>query len=258
MRDFSERDIHMALDGELPGDDRASYEAWLNANPDMKARAQRFADDRRRLQEALAPIVSEPVPHRLTYLVTGDIVPLPRTRRWRSFAAAAVILVIGAAGGYLAGTGQMALQAQAEDRLTEQALAAFGVYTADQGHKVEVGAGDENYLLTWLSSRTGVKLVAPDLSAEGFALVGGRLLPDGERGAAMLLYEGEKGSLAVYVTGRGGKKTWGTHEAGGDGPTAVYWLDEGWGCAIVGTLPEERLVEVARKAYKQLRAGAGA
>ena len=36
-RDFSERDIHMALDGELPGDERAAYDAWLDANPEMKA-----------------------------------------------------------------------------------------------------------------------------------------------------------------------------------------------------------------------------
>ncbi|RUZ79222.1 anti-sigma factor, partial [Mesorhizobium sp. M7A.F.Ca.US.003.02.2.1] len=30
-RDFSERDIHMALDGELPADERAAYDAWLDA-----------------------------------------------------------------------------------------------------------------------------------------------------------------------------------------------------------------------------------
>ena len=38
-RDFNERDIHLALDGELPEDDRAAYEAWLSAHPDMKARS---------------------------------------------------------------------------------------------------------------------------------------------------------------------------------------------------------------------------
>ena len=37
----------------------------------------------------------------------------------------------------------------------------------------------------------------------------------------------------------------------------IYWLDEGWGCAVVGSLPTEKLTEVARNAYRQLLAGAG-
>ena len=41
-RDFTERDIHMALDGELPGEERADYEAWLDANPEMKATERSF------------------------------------------------------------------------------------------------------------------------------------------------------------------------------------------------------------------------
>ena len=41
-RDFTERDIHMALDGELPADELADYQAWLDGNPEMKARSTRF------------------------------------------------------------------------------------------------------------------------------------------------------------------------------------------------------------------------
>ena len=37
---------------------------------------------------------------------------------------------------------------------------------------------------------------------------------------------------------------------------AVYWLDKGYGCAIVGALPQERLAAVARNAYRQLIEGA--
>ncbi|TIV56059.1 MAG: anti-sigma factor, partial [Mesorhizobium sp.] len=45
-RDFSERDIHMALDGELPGEERMAYDAWLEANPEMKAKSARYIADR--------------------------------------------------------------------------------------------------------------------------------------------------------------------------------------------------------------------
>ena len=43
-RDFTERDIHMALDGELPQEERADYEAWLDGNPEMKAARKRQAE----------------------------------------------------------------------------------------------------------------------------------------------------------------------------------------------------------------------
>ena len=52
-REFTERDIHMALDGELPEEERADYEAWLDANPEMKARSVRFEADRTRLRRHL-------------------------------------------------------------------------------------------------------------------------------------------------------------------------------------------------------------
>ncbi|TIU20051.1 MAG: anti-sigma factor, partial [Mesorhizobium sp.] len=59
-RDFTERDIHMALDGELPGEERMAYEAWLEANPEMKAKSARYIADRTALRAALAGVMDEP------------------------------------------------------------------------------------------------------------------------------------------------------------------------------------------------------
>ena len=42
LRGYSERDIHLALDDELPPDERLGFDRWLDANPDMKALAQRI------------------------------------------------------------------------------------------------------------------------------------------------------------------------------------------------------------------------
>ena len=71
-RDFTERDIHMALDGELPSEERADYEDWLDANPEMKARSARFEADRARLRETFAGVLDERVARRLTELVIGE------------------------------------------------------------------------------------------------------------------------------------------------------------------------------------------
>ncbi|RWC60596.1 anti-sigma factor [Mesorhizobium sp.] len=257
-RDFSERDIHMALDGELPGDERAAYDAWLEANPEMKAKSARFTADRAALRTAFAGVLDEAVPARLRRALLGETqvkAAVPRSRWWLA-AAAAALVVAGGVGGYFAGIDRIGQEDQAEDRLAEQAIAAHVIYAAEKRHAVEVPASDKDHLQTWLSNRVGLKLVAPDLTANGFQLVGGRLLPAGESKAAMLLYEDDKGErISLFVTAESAENAKGTYASAQDGPRAVYWLDRGYGCAVVGSLPREQLAVVAKSAYGQLLAG---
>jgi len=180
---------------------------------------------------------------------------MPRSRWWLA-AAAAVLLATGGFGGYFAGIDGVGQESPAEDRLAEQAIAAHVIYAAEKRHAVEVPASDKDHLQTWLSNRVGLKLVAPDLTANGFQLVGGRLLPAGDSKAAMLLYEDDKGErISLFVTAESVENAKGTYASAQDGPQAVYWLDKGYGCAVVGSLPREQLAVVAKSAYGQLLAG---
>ncbi|MGN6537099.1 MAG: anti-sigma factor family protein [Mesorhizobium sp.] len=258
-RDFTERDIHMALDGELPGEDRAGYEAWLAANPDMQARRTRYAGDADALRSAFAGVLDEPVPARLTRAALGEkpVVVERRRPRWWLAAAAALLLAVGGAGGYVAASlGGGSHDDSAQDQLAEEAIAAHVVYAAEKRHAVEVPASDLDHMETWLSNRIGMKLVAPNLSDDGFQLVGGRLLPAGGHRAAMLLYEDAEGNrISLFVTTEPAAHGKGIYAQSGEGPRAVYWLDKGYGCAVVGSLPDNRLSEVAKRAYEQLVAG---
>ena len=56
---------------------------------------------------------------------------------------------------------------------------AHAVYAPDMGRPVEVGGDNEKALVTWLTKRLGAPVSAPSLSALGYELVGGRLLPGG-------------------------------------------------------------------------------
>ena len=121
---------------------------------------------------------------------------------------------------------------------------------------------DEPAGLDLLRPRFSWGLAARDPNARGlvqrgFELIGGRLLPAGERGrAAMLLYEDAKGErISLFVTGESSEASSGTYSAESKGPEAVYWLDKGYGCAVVGSLPPERLSDIAKSAYDQLVAG---
>ena len=261
QREYTIRDIHLALDGEMPAEERADFDAWLEANPEMKAKNARFADDARRLREAFAGVLKEPVPERLVEMVTEGPQKIARSwlAGWQSAVAAAVIFAAGIAGGYLAGSSGLRMQAEAENELAEKAIGAYVTYAVDRGHTVEVGGTDKPYLEGWLSKRTGLKLVAPDLADEGFELLGGRLLPGAESPAALLVYKDQAGNqISIYMVAEGEKKTRGTYTEKTGGPTAIYWLDKDYGCAIVGSLPQERLTEVAKSAWKQLVAAGAA
>jgi anti-sigma factor RsiW len=244
----------MSLDGELPAEERADFEAWLDADPEMKTKEARFAEDTVRLQEALAGVLDEPVPERLTRPVAaGRVRQVLTWRRWRAAAAAAVVFIAGGVAGYFVGAGGP----RAEERLAEQAIGAYMTYAVDQPRAVEVEADDRYYLNGWLSKRVGLKLVAPDLSAEGFELLGGRVLPSDDRAAALLVYRNKAGEqVSIYVTAEAGDKIWGTYTAEPGGPRATYWLDKGFGCAVVSALPEERMTDVAKSAWRQLLQGA--
>ena len=81
--------------------------------------------------------------------------------------------------------------------------------------------------------------------------------PD-ESTAALLLYEDKNGErISVFVTAERRRNGQRHVSDGGRRPEAVYWLDDGYGCAIVGTLPHEQLASLARNAYRQLLVGAG-
>ncbi|HWK65605.1 MAG TPA: anti-sigma factor [Rhizobiaceae bacterium] len=252
---FSQRDIDMALDGELPVEERAQFDAWLAANPDMKARKDRLADDMTRLREAVAGIVDEPVPDRLVAVLKSG-----RPTRWGLWraAAAAAILVVGGIAGYAVGSGLLFGDGP-EEWLAEQAIGAYATYPADLPHTVEVGGEDKDYLDRWLSKRTGLKVVAPDLSGQGFELLGGRILPGGQAPAALLVYKNQAGNqLSIYMTPQPGDNIRGTYAAEEGGPNAIYWLDKGFGCAIVSNLSQDQMRDVARSAWRQLLAAADA
>jgi anti-sigma factor RsiW len=257
QRDFSERDIHLAIDGELPADEGAAFEHWLERNPEMKAKHARYRRDTEALRTAFADVPDEPIPSRLR-LAAVDVDRPSRGRYvlWRALAAA-VILAVGGVGGFTAAR-MIPLQPGGESaaQIADRAIAAHVIYAAEKLHVVEVGADQKDHLVGWLSKRVGLRLVAPDFTSEGYSLVGGRLLPAAHRTAAQFMYQDAGGArISLYVTDDPGRADTGFRFMQEDGARAYYWLDGGYGCAIAGAAPEGKLKALARLAYRQLLAG---
>lgn len=258
-RDFAERDIHLAMDGELPAEDLPGFSVWLDANPDMKAKSMRFEADRAALRRAFAGSLAESVPDRLGNLVRGESAR-PRTRLtfWRA-AAAAAIFAAGGLGGYLLGNQAALPPVDISDgrRIAQEAIEAHLLYAAEKLHVVEVAADQSEHLLGWLSKRVGLSLIAPDFSSQGLTFLGGRLLPAGGGKAAQFMYQDDAGNrVSLYVTAERGGADTGFRLMQSDGANSYYWVDDGYGCAVTGSMPADKLLILAKSAYKQLLGGA--
>ena len=257
MSEFTRDQLMAYADGQGTPGERAAIEAHLAANPDAAAEIallQRQADAIRTL---FGPAGAETVPPRLKPRRLAAEIGRRRIRSWGWAAAAVVLVGLGLGAGWFA---RPLLEARpASATLIADAVNAHTVYVAENRHAVEVGANDSEHLSSWLSNRLDTTLGMPDLSAEGFTLVGGRLLPGAENAggrAAQLMYENAaKSRVTIYVTSALPDGEPAYQFASYDGAEAFYWANARITCTVVGTLPEEQMKAVAGAVYSQLTEG---
>jgi anti-sigma factor RsiW len=254
------------LDDELPPAQRAELEAWLREHPQDAARVRLWAADRDALRARLGPVTEEPVPTRLEQLVWNHA-PAVAPRGWQRLAAGIAVFVLGAA----AGSGAMwRLQAGSGTAATEaweqRAMVAHAVYVPEVRHPVEVAVAgktpqdaraQEEHLSRWLTKRIDRPVKLFDLRAQGFELVGGRLLPDNEGPCAQLMYQrgGEASPQRVTVYLRKPEQDTPAafrYERQGD-LGMFYWVEGSTGYALVGALPRDQLLALAEAIYKQVQ-----
>ena len=252
------RDTLMAYaDGQLPESERTAVETYLAANPEAAAEVALIQRQNHAINTLFAPAGAEPVPARLKPRRLAAEAGRRRARGW-GWAAAAVLLVgLGLGAGWFI---RPLIEAQpASATLIADAVNAHVVYVAENRHAVEVGSDDSEHLSTWLSNRLDTRLGMPDLAAQGFSLVGGRLLPgEPEKGgrAAQLMYENTaQQRVTIYVTAALPDREPAYQFTTYDGAEAFYWANARITCTVVGTLPQDEMKAVAGAVYSQLTEG---
>jgi anti-sigma factor RsiW len=283
------------LDGELEGAERDAMRAWLRAHPEDDAQVQAWAGDRDALRALFDPVLEEPVPEALRQLVQAAELPTPaqaparaaanaalawHQRPWAQAAMAAGLLLAGGLLGAAlsqrnsasprlaaAGAGASATQnasAETTPPWAQRAAAAHAVYVPEVRHPVEVSVreGDpaqqkaqEEHLARWLTKRLAMPVKLVDLSAQGYSLVGGRLLPDANKPSAQFMYENAQGKrVTLYLRKpENSAEVAFRHQQQGDNGL-LYWVDEGYGWALVGAMPREQLLTMAEVVYHQTEA----
>lgn len=245
--------LHAYADGRLSPERAAEIERWLGDHPEAAAEIAAWQRQNDALN-ALFPRVRDEVPARLRPAAIAAGIVTARRSAFRNIAAALILLLLGSGIGWY---GRDYLTATtASDRLIGQALTAHTLYSREKTRAVEVAAGATS-LMSWLGDRTGTSIDAPDLEAEGYMFLGGRLLPaaPGEPvpAAAQLMYE-DAGArrLTLYITTAlpDGREAWEFTEQ--NGVSAYYWANAEVTCTIVASLPEDELRALGRKIFQQL------
>jgi anti-sigma factor RsiW len=167
-------------------------------------------------------------------------------RNWVLRAAAAVLLLaVGATGGWFAREWSASSIGSEPPSLIARALDAHVVYAADQRHPIEVAATERDHLNTWLSRRIQQQIAAPDLSSAGYSLLGGRLLSDRGKPAALFMYQDADGNrLTVFVAQTEERERTVSKHIVRDDLTAISWSEGSLTLAVTGPVDAVRLREI--------------
>jgi anti-sigma factor RsiW len=247
-------------DGELEPEIAARVADRVARDPKLAARARAFRRSAELARGAMAPVLAEPIPARLLDAVrapaksAGIVAFRPRAPRkalgWALAASVAFAAVLGAA------TPDGLHFASASDRWLDNVAGSYEVHSTTQTAEgrllVDFGPEDIPQLAQWFGAKLNRALAVPDLSAQGFALQGGRMVVVGGRPAAQLLYAngtGELVMLAIAFSDAGERAA----RAAKRGETdIVHWHRNGYGYAFAGRIGVERLRAIADRAWSDL------
>jgi len=243
---LTEAELHQFVDGELSAARNRAVARIVAGDPALGKKVERYREINRRLGDFYDDRQSGPIPSRFLIALRGRRGASPA----RIAAVLAWLLVGGLAGYSLRGPDESAALVRP---LPVEAAYAHAVYVPEIRHPVEVDASQQAHLNAWLSKRLDRTIAAPDLRQAGYSLVGGRLLPDGDRPAAQFMYEDAAGKrITLYVRrARHARETAFSH-AREDGFGVVYWIDDGLAYALTAKADRDKLTAAAELVYREI------
>ncbi|HLZ65370.1 MAG TPA: hypothetical protein VKQ29_04010 [Aliidongia sp.] len=271
------------LDGEVDETTAVEVESWLERDPELRNRLLALTESAAQIRDAFDEILREPVPERLIAAARGrpaadeekpsaTILSFGAklasvtarksfaSRRWGLglvTAASLSFLVIGAGGGYLAGTGDVSIDGvHPTSTATSSWLDNIAGYhnllissaNGAESTVFDVPAGTEKGL------PTDVRI--PDLKPWGLAFQGARKLVVEGKPAFQFFYMTDNKSLGpititVTSTTRGDMSPTFDKRAG---VNLLYWRHQGHGYALVGSADKGWMWGIANDIEFQLKA----
>lgn len=233
--------LHAYVDGELDLVTSLEVERHLRECPACAAAQARLQAVRAALRGG-APVFTPPpdLEGRIRATVLKSTAPVPRRFPWRWLAVAAAVALAMAAGGTLL---HFAFGRSAEAVIARELVAGHVRSQMVAGHLVDVESSDQHTVKPWFEGKLDFAPSVPDLAAQGFVLVGGRLDYLDDRPAAVLVYRRRQHVINLFIWRSGNGADAPTRAVGRQGFHLVGWAHAGLTYWAVSDLNERELKE---------------
>jgi anti-sigma factor RsiW len=231
--------LHGLVDGELDAVNAAACEAHLKSCEGCNAEYRRLLA----LREALAaPGVAHDAPPRLRAgieaMMEAESPARPRGRPARGIAPWAAS---GAAGLLAAGLAVVFVLPQVAEDGLERQLVASHVRSLLANHLTDVATSDQHVVRPWFNGKVDIAPPVPELAAQGFPLVGGRLDYIDGRVAPAIVYRRRLHTVNLFVWPAEGRVLNEARTARRDGYSLVEWTQGGLRYAAVSDIDPAEL-----------------
>jgi len=251
-RPIAEEELHAYVDNILAADRLPAVLRYLQEHPEAAQQVAAYRAQREALRSAFAGVAAEPIPPRL---LLERLIQERLSRKWIPWRVAAGIVLafaLGGAGGWFLHVGVVSPQSTLR-LLARDAVANHMVYSADKRRPTELGATQRDDLARWVSNRLNHPVAPPDLSAEGYNYMGGRLAATSDGPAGLFMYDNGKGvRLTVFVLPLRSAASAPIQHVDFAHVDGCAWIDKNIGYTVVGDLPQAELRRIAEVVRQQL------
>lgn len=234
--------LHALIDGELDAGHAFAVEQHVAGCANCAGDLQSFQDLRRAIADA-APAYRAPAALRAAIeakLPDGRVAAPNRRLVLQGFAAGAV-----ASAALAASIAFIVSPDDAQDRLRSDILSAH-LRSLQADHLTDVASSNQHTVKPWFNGRLEVAPPVPDLTAQGFTLLGGRLDYIDGKPVAALVYRRRTHIINVFVSQVAGAVAQARSETV-QGFNVRSWTENGLALTAISDLEADELREFAEK-----------
>jgi anti-sigma factor RsiW len=232
LRDNDELQLTAYCDGELDPVAAAEFERRLSSDESLRARYSRLMS----LQQAVRSLPPADVPSDLQARIQAklnaerpsNVTVLPR-RSW-SFQALAASAVFGAV---ISGSVMLTMERYAQQEAVAGEVVAGHIRGLLASEPFDVASSDRHTVKPWFTARLPESPQVPDLSAQGFVLLGGRVDVIGRNPVATIIYKHAAHTISLTTLRRGQSIS----EQTIAGYNVLSWSDPNFTYVAVSDLP---------------------
>jgi anti-sigma factor RsiW len=235
--------LHALIDHELDPANALAVETHLANCPRCSAQRRQYEDLSGALSKA---VLRYQAPLDLLRRVEASIKAPVRTATDRRSLLKGFAMGSMISAAMAASLAVVVFNADADERILDDGISAH-LRSLQANHLIDVASTDQHTVKPWFNGKFDVSPPVPDLTAEGFRLIGGRLDYIDEKPVAVIVYKRRAHIINLFVSKALGLKPMGSRSKSIRGFNTLYWSEQGLDMLAISDINTDELAEFAGK-----------